>query len=280
MESKLLTAERFVDMRTGCMYRYVLSDTEYFRPHYHDYCEVFVVLDGCARHLVNGTVTRLRPRDMVFIRPSDTHDYVSEDGNPFSMLNITFTLDTMEALFCFLGEGFPSQMLLEAKLPPAVHLTKGEFTVLQSRMTAISAISLADTASLKTALRVLLFDLFTKYFSDYTTDVHRVPAWLDALCTEVRKNGGFVEGSERLFSLTDKSREHVCRSMKKYMGITVTEFINDLRLRYICNMLRNSNHSVTEIVFESGFNNLSWASEQFKNRYGVTMRQFRKETQG
>lgn len=275
MEPKLLTAERFVDMRTGCMYRYVLSDTEYFRPHYHDYCEVFVVLDGCAKHLVNGTVLRLSSRDMVFIRPSDTHDYVSQDGAPFSMLNITFTWDTLEEMFCFLGDGFPSAMLLEAKLPPTVRLTNGEFSALQSRMTAISAISLTDTAPLKTALRVLLFDIFTKYFSDYTTDSRAVPAWLDALCAEMRRSGGFVEGSEKLFALTDKSREHVCRSMKKYMGITVTEFINDLRLSYICNMLCNSNHSITEIIFESGFNNLSWASEQFKEKYGMTMRQFR-----
>ena len=155
MESKLLTAERFVDMRTGCMYRYVLSDTEYFRPHYHDYCEVFMVLDGCARHLVNGTVTRLRPRDMVFIRPSDTHDYASEDGKPFSMLNITFTVDTLGEIFAFLGEGFPSGMLMQAKLPPAVHLTKGEFAVLQSRMAAISAISASDTASLSVPVPVL-----------------------------------------------------------------------------------------------------------------------------
>lgn len=280
MEPKLLTAERFVDMRTGCMYRYVLSDTEYFRPHYHDYCEVFVVLDGSARHLINGRVLGLNPRDMVFIRPSDTHDYVSRDGKPFSMLNITFTLDTLEEMFHYLGDGFPKKMLMEAELPPAVHLTKGELEALLAKMTAISAISASDTASLKTALRVLLFGIFTKYFSDYAADIPTVPAWLEALCAEIRKNGGFVEGSERLFSLTDKSREHVCRSMKKYMGITVTEFINDLRLNYICNMLRNSNHSITEIVFESGFNNLSWASEQFRKKYGMTMGQFRNQTEG
>ena len=46
MEPKLLTAERFVDQRIECMYRYILSDTEYFRPHYHDYFEIFLVLSG------------------------------------------------------------------------------------------------------------------------------------------------------------------------------------------------------------------------------------------
>ena len=60
MDAKLLTADRFVDMRTGIMYRYVHSETEYFRPHYHDYCEVFEVLEGAAQHKDAGAGSQLR----------------------------------------------------------------------------------------------------------------------------------------------------------------------------------------------------------------------------
>jgi len=277
MEPKLLTAERFVDARTGIMYRYILSDTEYFRPHYHDYCEVFVVLEGTARHMVNTQMLQLHPRDMVFIRPSDTHDYAAVDGKPFSMLNITFTRETLDSIFSYLGEGFSPQRLMEARLPPSVQLTTGEFRGFQARMQAVSAIALEDVAALKTSLRVVLFEIFTRYFSDFATHTATAPAWLEELCAQMRRNGNFIEGSEKLYALTDKRREHVCRSMKKYMGVTVSEFVNDLRLNYIANMLKNSNHTVTEIIFASGFNNISWASEQFKKKYGTTMRQFRKD---
>lgn len=279
MEPKLLTAERFVDMRTEISYRYVYSETEYFRPHYHDYCEVFLVLDGQVRHLVGQTVELLRPRDLVFIRPSDTHDYISLDGSGFSMLNITFTLDTLHQMLGFLGEGFPGKALLEATLPPGVHLTAGEMEGVDARMAAIGAIAHEDTAALRTALRVLLFELFTRYFSNYTTADRTVPGWLETLCTQMRTTGGFVEGSEKLFAMADRSREHVCRSIKKYMGVTVSEFVNDLRLRYIASMLHSSNRTVAEIVFASGFNNLSWASELFKHKYGMTMGQFRRQSQ-
>lgn len=277
MEPKLLTAERFVDSRTGIAYRYVHSDTEYFRPHYHDYCEIFLVLEGSAKHLVGERVVALRPRDLVFIRPSDVHDYVSMDGQRFSMLNITFTWDTLQELFDFLGDGFPADALLNAPMSPSVHLTGSEFEEFNSRMTAISATSLENAAALKTSLRILLFDAFTRYFSDYTGGKKNVPAWLESVCSQIEKGGEFIEGSERLFALADRSREHVCRSMKKYMGVTVSEYINDLRLRYIANMLRSSNHSVTQIVFESGFNNLSWAAELFRRRYGVSMNTFRRQ---
>ena len=275
MEPKLLTAERFVDMRTGFLYRYVLSDTEFFRPHYHDYYEIFVVLSGNAIHLINGAQLKLYPGDLVFIRPADTHDYASADGKSFSMLNMTFTEAALTALFSYLGEGFPGGLLLEAKLPPRVRLTSGELSRFEDRMRSIRAIPAEAFGRQKTALRILLFDLFTRYFSDYSADPETIPGWLEDICARMRR-GGFVEGSELLFSLTDKSREYVCRSMKKYMGVTVTQYINDLRLSYICNMLHNSNHAVTEIIYASGFNNLSWASALFKEKYGMTMGQYRK----
>ena len=94
MEAKLLTAERFVDMRIGCSYRYVHSTTEYFRPHYHDYYEIFILYDGTALHLINGEEKKLYAGDAVFIRPSDTHDYRCINEKGFDMLNITFTADT------------------------------------------------------------------------------------------------------------------------------------------------------------------------------------------
>lgn len=102
-----------------------------------------------------------------------------------------------------------------------------------------------------------------------------MPIWLEQMCEKIKKNGNFVAGSDYFFNLSDKSREHISRCLKKYTGMTVTEYINSLRLNYIANMLRNSNYSISDIIFDSGFNNISWASEQFKAKYGMTMREYR-----
>lgn len=275
MEPKLLTADRFVDKRTGISYRYVYSETEYFRPHYHDYFEVFLVLSGQAKHLVGTEETVLEAGNLVFIRPSDIHDYIS-DGYGYSMLNITFTKETLSGLFAFLGDGFPASDLMNAAVPPQVILDNGAMQAIQTRMTAINAIDHEDVSALKTALRILLFEIFSNHFSDFVAKKQTIPSWLSAACQQMQHNGSFVEGNDALFALTGRTREHVCRSMKKYMGMTVSEYVNDLRLRYIANMLRSSNHTISQIVFSSGFNNLSWASELFRKKYGISMRQYRK----
>ena len=271
----MLTANRFVDSDIGISYRYVFSDTEYFRPHYHDYYELFLMLDGNAIHRVNGTDIPLSQGCVVFIRPHDTHDYLCAEHKRFSMLNITFTEQTFKELFVFLAEGFNWDYLLTSHLPPEVHLNDYDFKSVCNKMDNIRAISPNNRTQIKTALRIFLFTVFTKYFFDYEKSDYTIPIWLENMCNKMQKNGNFALGSDYFFSLTDKSREHVSRCMKRYTGMTVTEYINTLRLNYIANMLRNSNHSISYIVYESGFNNLSWASEQFRHKYGITMKDYR-----
>ena len=276
MEPKLLTADRFVDLEAGCSYRYVLSDTEYFRPHYHDYYELFVMLDGSAWHFVNDAKIRIEKGTIVFIRPNDTHDYLCINGKRFSMLNITFTRETAEELFAFLGKGFASSQLLDAKLPPCTLLDEHDLSKLNAQMGSIRAIAGDQKEALKTALRILLFRLFTTHFSTLYTEVtNTTPAWLEELCNKIKQNGNFTNSSEAIYGLSDKSREHISRSMKKYTGMTVSEYVNNLRLQYIINMLDNSNHSIADIIFDSGFGNISWACELFKKRYGMTMSEYR-----
>lgn len=280
MEPKLLTADRFVDMPNGCSYRYVYSDTEYFRPHYHDYYEIFLLLEGEATHCVNGQRIPLQRGALVFIRPHDVHDYLPTDGKQFSMLNITFTQETCHALFSYLGEGFASRRLLHAALPPMLLLPTHGFDYILSQMTAIRTIGEGERDRLKTAIRVLLFRIFTRFFADFAEEKEsEIPLWLCELCDQMKRDGNFTYGIPRLLSLTDKSREHVSRCMKKYMGITLSEFINGLRLHFVANMLKNSNHGIADIVFESGFGNLSWAAELFRQKYGCTMSAYRKSYQ-
>lgn len=275
MEPKLLQASRFVDQEIGCSYRYVFGETERFRPHWHEYYEVFLMLEGTAIHKVNGASIHLSKGSLVFIRPQDCHDYALEEGTSCSFLNLTYSVETVESVFSFLGDGFPANALLNSKYPPEIRLTEYEFTRLNGKMDSVRALDPSDIQRRKTLLHILLFDILTRHFSNTEDIMDYVPAWLENMCSKIKQNGGFTQGTDYFLSLTDRSREHVSRCMKKYMGMTVSTYINDLRLNYIANMLRDSNHNVTEIIFESGFNNISWASEQFKNKYGVTMSQYR-----
>ena len=274
---RVLSAETFVDMSCGISYRIVDSRTERFVEHTHDYAELFIVLSGTVSHTANGDVERLKAGDVVFIRPSDVHKYGKCDGE-FTFLNVTFTMDTLKRAFEYLGEGFPSDAMLEAKLPPSSAMVGSELRRLDGRLKVLGAIAPDDVPRRRTALRMLLIDLLSERFSGYTSRTDTMPTWLEELCLNMRSDGNFAFGAERMITLSGRTREHLSRSVKKYLGLTLSEFINDLRLNYIANMLTNSNLKIADIVFESGFNTMSLATCLFKEKYGVNMRDFRRGT--
>lgn len=278
MDIKLLTEKYEFDEKLGCLYRYVYSDTEHFNLHRHEFYEFFLMLDGNAYHLINGKKTRLTKGSLVFIRPDDVHDYIGIGGKPFSFLNISFSHNTAEQIFDFLGDGFGSLQLKGSTMPPEITLNSYELKRFNNRFDTIKAIDPQNAAELKTAIRSFLFNTFTRYFSSVEQTTENMPLWLEQMCDKIKRDGNFALGSEYFFSLSDKSREHISRTLKKHTGMTVSEYINSLRLNFIANMLRNSNYSISQIIFDSGFNNISWASECFKLKYGITMREYRQKT--
>lgn len=265
-----------MDKQTEIGYRIVNSRTEYFTEHTHDYAEIFIMLTGKARHTAGRITQSLQAGDVVFIRPSDVHKYAKIRDEEFTFCNLTFTQDTMQSAFHYLGEGFPAEKMLKSDAPPCARMDTHALKRFSERLNRLGAIAPEDAPRRKTALRILLMDILTAVFSDFAPASNQTPAWLEALCTRMRTEGGFVEGSERMLALAGCTREHLSRSVKKHLGVTVSEFISDLRLNYIANMLLSSNKPISEIVFDSGFNTISLATTRFKKKYGVSMSAYRK----
>lgn len=67
-----------------------------------------------------------------------------------------------------------------------------------------------------------------------------------------------------------------CRYFKKLTRKTFTEFVNEIRIAHACRLLGDEHLSISEVSFESGFNNLSHFNKQFKNITGTSPREYRK----
>ena len=114
---KRLSYKIHADTDTGCLYRYVKSENEYFRLHCHDYFEIFLIVRGNITHLINGTSQTLSEGSLVFIRPDDVHNFKCRGSRTFA--NLTFTKETCRELSirppapsCFTqGQGFQASFV-------------------------------------------------------------------------------------------------------------------------------------------------------------------------
>lgn len=274
---KRLTASWHLDINAECKFRHVKNETEKFVLHCHEYYEVFLMIKGKAFHNVNKTTEILDEGTLIFIRKDDVHDYKCFDG-PFEFANLAFSESTLFQLFEYLGKGFASDKLLEAKYPPKVHLTSNETKKLYMKMAELNTIDSSDSERLKFKTRKLLTDIFSDYFEFLPENDSGIPFWLEYACRKMRDPKNFIVGKERLFYLSGKTKEHTTRCMKKYYSQTPSEYVNELRLSYAANLLTSSNLNTTEICYECGFQNVSWFYSEFTKRFGVTPGQYKKIT--
>ncbi len=77
-------------------------------------------------------------------------------------------------------------------------------------------------------------------------------------------------------SQTKFSEAAFCRFFKARTKKTFSEFVNEIRIGHACKLLKESELSIVEIGFESGFNNLSNFNRQFKKLKGMNPKTFRK----
>ena len=80
----------------------------------------------------------------------------------------------------------------------------------------------------------------------------------------------------RVAGMTPKS---FSRFFKKNTGKAFIQYVNELRVGLACRKLMQSDASVSEICYASGFNNLSNFNRQFKERKGMSPKEFRKQYQ-
>ena len=80
---------------------------------------------------------------------------------------------------------------------------------------------------------------------------------------------------ENMAALVGMSPSAFSRFFKMRTGKSLSDYILDIRLGYAARMLVDSTKNISEICYESGFNNLSNFNRIFKSKRGSTPRDFR-----
>jgi transcriptional regulator GlxA family with amidase domain len=70
------------------------------------------------------------------------------------------------------------------------------------------------------------------------------------------------------------------RSFRKNSGMTFVQYVNRQRIQRACELLINTNVSVTDVCFRVGYKNLSSFDRQFQVQKGISPRRFRRAHQG
>lgn len=273
---KLLAADG-IDSDIQAHYRLISSVRDTIGMHTHDFFELFLILKGSVVHVINGSRQLLEENALVFIRDRDVHCYEQTTEGDCQFINLSFNREVLNDLISFLGEGFPSEKLLKPAMPPSTLLSKTEKEYVRYRLDQLSLIPQEKKLAVKAEVRVILTDLFSRYIKAEADPIERTgqPEWFRALCRDVQRKEHFTRGTAALVGLSGKSHAYVCRMFREHLGMSPTQYINELRMSYAENLLLNTDMEIVDISLEIGLDNISYFYDLFKRKHKLTPHRYR-----
>jgi signal transduction histidine kinase/ligand-binding sensor domain-containing protein/DNA-binding response OmpR family regulator len=82
---------------------------------------------------------------------------------------------------------------------------------------------------------------------------------------------------EKLVDHSTFSRTVMYNKIKGLTGLTPVDFIRQMRLQYAAGILRESDRNVSETAYLTGFNDVKYFSKCFKEMFGISPREYRKD---
>jgi len=244
--------------------------------HNHSYYEIFLVFSGGIYHEINGELQDIPCNSILFIRPDDMHRYYQKGDAACGLVRLWISPRIFDSLKYFLGKSSGIDKLLEEKLSPTLSITEIDMQSFLDRFEGIFSLSPEEESRRISSLKMLLVEI-ALLFSGCLGQIENksLPSWLEKLCRKMSLKDNLTQGIDRLFELSNTIREHLSRSFKKHLDITPTEYIKRLRLNYAANQLANTNRKIVDICFDSGFGNLSYFYQCFKELYGLAPSRYR-----
>lgn len=105
------------------------------------------------------------------------------------------------------------------------------------------------------------------------------PDWLIAACTAAQNPAVFREGAGGFVAQTGRAHPHVSRTMRRFMGLTPSEYINRLRMDHAARLLTGTSDTLAEIAETCGLPNLSHFHKLFLDAHGETPQRYRRARQ-
>jgi AraC family cel operon transcriptional repressor len=283
MPVNMISAIQFIDPETENHYAYhTVIDTRQF-PQIHDFYEITLVTDGTLSFSFEDQAMDMPVGSLIFVRPGDIHSKAFP--KPSRHINLAFAPEAVISLFEYLYDKKTYSFMLNRSHCPPILLSGSECQLLRQKIRSLSLIPPDRKSEARIRLRLLLAELINSYFIEFfhqeaISNNVRPPLWLRQALDEMQKLDNLSEGMDFLRKYSGKTTEHICRSFRKYYHTTPSAYINTRRLNYVANMLLHSDREILDLVYEAGFQNISYFYQLFRHTFHDSPRQFREKNRG
>lgn len=245
------------------------SKTRMKTIHWHDFYEIHLITDGVITEYINGQKMEMDAGYLYFLKPYDIHEYYSEE--PASLYKIQFMLDILDEDIqqTFMSHNYKLIMKLKEK-------ELNSLLVLFSRIIEeYKENKFSSFKIIKHLMNCLALEML-RLNQTYPNDVSNTDTMVLAL-DYIHKNFTRNITMQQVADFVGLTPNYFCSKFHKEIGQSFKHYLKSLQLNHAATLLRVTNTSVSNICLESGIPSLTNFMQSFKEQYGMTPSQYRKQ---
>ncbi|MCE6992890.1 AraC family transcriptional regulator [Dyadobacter sp. CY323] len=259
----------------------------YNRWHYHPEIELIHIEQGSGTQFVGDNIQNFQSGDLLLIGPNLPHywrcdeKYFQRENNLYAQATVVhFSEDIFGKPFLELPENKSiNDLLVKARLGMKISGsgTAKVKALLQDLLdqtsgnTIISLLQILDTLAHCGEIKLLSDSHYQYEYDQFDTD--RLNHIYQYSVSNFQKKISIEEISE----VANISPHSFCRYFKSRSRKTYSQFLLELRIGHACKLLSETQLSVAQICFESGFNNFANFNKYFKIHTGKSPLHYQKE---
>ncbi len=237
--------------------------------HSHPFTELFYVLRGSGEFHVENESFAVHEDDLVIINSNTYHTESSCEKQPLEY--IVLGIEGI-SLLTNLNHHYSLHNYSDYKHEILFYIR----TLLQEANTKSDYYDLIS----QNLVEVLIMNIIRRTQTEITVET---PKKSTRECSYVKQyiEQHFYEdiSLDKLCELSYMNKYYLVHSFKKFYNITPIQYVNQRRLEEACNLLRNTDHSVSEIAQIIGMSSQSYFIQSFKKVYKTTPNSYRKNLQ-
>ena len=253
--------------------------------HFHPEYELVLVVKSTGEKIIGDHISNFSDDDLAFLGPYLPHVY--HNDNIYFEKDSTLTAEAIVIHFThdFLGRSFfdipemrPVKTLLEDSVRGFAVSGSTRKIIAQKMKAMFSMEGPARIIELLTILKILAHSAdklllsspgFIQNFKTSGSDR------IKNVCDFIMKNFASDLTLDEIARVANMSPNAFCHFFKNRTRKTFVNFLNEVRVGYACKLLTDDRYNISEICYQSGFQNLSNFNRQFKRIVHKTPNQYK-----
>ncbi len=256
-----------------------LSPDRQIGLHSYNNWELSYVLTGSGTRTIGEHTEPFRSGEIILIPPNIPHvwrftpDDTDADGY-IANISVYFDTPALESLGILIPELSGVMGRIE-QLDHAVSYTGEKLNAIQQLMFSMRGKTPVDRVPLMMELLIEISDVADSIYAGKRSCLTRTERRLEAVRVYCACNYSRQITLDEISRHVGTNKSAFCTFMRNNTDSSFSEYLNDIRLEKARTMLFNTDHSISGIAVDCGFQNVTYFNRLFKKRFNLTPKEIR-----